>query len=133
MKIRTGFVSNSSSSSFVIATGKDKKTLKITLEIDLTGETNSWFSPVKERYETKEAYLNAVRETHYVEGDSEEEITEEYPWVEDALKALEAGKVIYELQGSSEDGEALSQLIYDGTASKLLKHEEDIEVILDND
>ena len=35
MKIRTGFVSNSSSSSFVVATKADKKELKIQVELTL--------------------------------------------------------------------------------------------------
>jgi hypothetical protein len=35
MKIRTGFVSNSSSSSFIVATKADKKDFKITVELTL--------------------------------------------------------------------------------------------------
>lgn len=121
MRYRNGFVSNSSSSSFIISK-KDEGPLKIMVEMDLS-------NCIDLQIKTKEELDAYILDEYSWEGDSLSEIFKENPWAEEQynnmLKVLENGEIIYKLSGSSED--------YDGPGSYLynsgLKGLKDINII----
>ncbi len=119
MRIRRGFVSNSSSSSFVLSTDltKDLK-INITLEIDLNH------------------YAECVAKT---EDEVREYIAEEWCWggsqlddilatneslreIYDAsIAAVKAGKIVVFGEVGNESGDELSRLLYDRDLKKLFE------------
>lgn len=110
MKTRNSFVSNSSSSSFILAL-KDKKTRKITvhLEVNLDELTDRIISKPQE---LEEAWLS---DYGY---DDIDELFEDYgenyrKRYEKCLEALEQGKTIMMGSVSNEDYNPLSMLLYD--------------------
>ena len=104
MKIRSGFVSNSSSSSFII-TGKGEA--KINIEVDVTE-----FGQV---LKTKEDL-----DTYYIEDCELENIEElkaysNYSFTNytEALKAINAGETVIICEVSNEDEDLMSLYLYD--------------------
>jgi hypothetical protein len=121
MKIRKGFVSNSSSSSFIIATPKDKKELKILVELDLSELTESSAN-------SKEELLEIFKEEYSME--SEEEIKESkymFEWYQKALKAIEEGKTVHYGRVSSESDDGTELFLYNNGFGKPV----DIDIIKD--
>ena len=114
MKTRKKFVSNSSSSSFVIAC--DKKDYK-DKEIEVTIKCK--ISSLIERVFDDEKELDSyVKKICCEDGIDEEELNEYYEY-EKMKKALNEGKVILVCQASSEDFDnPVSQAIYDKGISK---------------
>jgi hypothetical protein len=112
MKIRQLFVSNSSSSSFILALKKDQSSkVKVSFDIDLEDLCDR--DAIKSQKELDDAFID-------IWGSSEETIEElleelgkhaqaEY---KEAKKALEEGKVLYFGEVCS-DGDTLSGVIYD--------------------
>jgi hypothetical protein len=102
-KIRLGFVSNSSSSSFIIA---GKETPRMTIDVDISSLVEYTISNKDELDE------------YFVDEYSYETIDEikEDSWVESqykkCLRELKEGKTIYAGETSSDDDEAYSNLIY---------------------
>lgn len=82
MKVRKGFVSNSSSSSFVIAVDseEDIKNLKITVEVDLTNYIDDYPSGI---LKTKEDVMKYAEENYLSEKD-----------VKEMLDVIKRGKVV---------------------------------------
>ena len=111
MKIRGGFVSNSSSSSFVVAVG-DKTEVTLTVKADLARFADTEIETVEhlERYMVEEWGWGSLNTLDAILEDSEyaKRIYQE------SRKAIEAGKRV--LMGSfGSDGEALEQfLCYEG-------------------
>jgi len=93
MKTRQGFVSNSSSSSFIVAAEKgENEKISLTLEVDL-GQYGA-------RITSKEELDEYVREEYmYNDDETLEEFLEDDPWLKDKyekiLVALEKGKVVF--------------------------------------
>ena len=85
MKVRNGFVSNSSSSSFVVAMSKEGKP-EITIKVDLTKYTDH--------------ILSTIQELNEYWGNERDEINKLY---EDCRKAIEAGQIVYMGNFSDED------------------------------
>lgn len=100
-KIRTGFVSNSSSSSFIVVGKKGNDKAKVTLEIDLKELSSSVANTLDE--------LNShiVFEYGYGDVDTVEEVLNE-DWFskdkyEQLVKEIEAGNTVYFGTVSTED------------------------------
>lgn len=112
MKMRSGFVSNSSSSSFIIATepGEGPPAITVTMSLE---------SVLTETFKTKEELDKHIFQD-YGWGDNPtiESILESEDYIKDwynaSVKALEEGKVVYWGSGSNEDYDAVSQFIYAG-------------------
>jgi hypothetical protein len=103
MKLRSGFVSNSSSSSFVISCMPDQP-LKITIEVDLS----------KAKIIKTEAELDAYFEYNYGDNWMDEEGEWALKRYEKMLVAIQAGKHIVRITGSNDDADAFSQFVYYG-------------------
>lgn len=103
MKIRNGFVSNSSSSSFIIVADSKKK-LKITLTIEV--DFNKFVDKV---FNKKEDFIKYLKEDYGLE---EDEIMERKRYVK-ALKAIEKGETIYIGQVASDNDNALETYLYE--------------------
>lgn len=125
MKRRAGFVSNSSSSSFIISKKEDKE-LKVMVEMDLSKCVDK---KLKTKKEVDEYILDRYGWNCTLQEvlDDEEYVAEIY---HEMLAAIDRGEVVYELSGSSEDYAGPgSYLYYTGT----LKGFEDLTVIRDGD
>ncbi len=108
MKKRIGFVSNSSSSSFIIAVKDEKVSTKITIEYDLTDLES-------ERFNTYQEYLEHCAEYH----DSVEDFLKEskdcnhtQTILAKAKKAFDEGKILIKGEVSSEDEDSISCYLY---------------------
>lgn len=115
MKIRSGYVSNSSSSSFIVATDGDPI---VTVRIDLT-------KFISKTLTTKEEILEWYLDDY---GYTEEELLgDRYhkPKYEAMLKAIENGKKIYQGSASNESYEGDELFIYGGG----LRSAEGVEII----
>lgn len=110
MKMRTGFVSNSSSSSFVIAvTSEDKAKVKI--EMDLTPCVERTIKTIEEL----EAYF---KEEHLWDDYSMEQFLEDEPYHKEHYvkmkAAIESGMIVLVGSGSSEEYDGVNAFIYNG-------------------
>jgi hypothetical protein len=99
MKIRNGFVSNSSSSSFVVAVPAEQKNTAIS--VTLTANIQDY---VQDRITTKEELLEYINDNCY---DPDERIYQYAEWV----KFIEAGKVILAGSFSSDSGEPIESAL----------------------
>lgn len=115
MKIRNGFVSNSSSSSFIISAEKSKeKKFKIFIEMDIS---NLIDLIVTTEEELKDAFIEQYSLSYYFKEEDtpfldvleDEGLLEEY---EQCLEELKQGKEVIFLSASSDDYEGASQYIH---------------------
>lgn len=105
MKIRNGFVSNSSSSSFIISTKKAVEEIPVVIEADL-------MDLISDSIETEEE-LNRYFKNHY--GCDSYESADEYEkklW-DKMKKAIAEGNVLHCGRGSNEDSDMLSMEVYE--------------------
>jgi hypothetical protein len=105
MKIRNGFVSNSSSSSFIVSTKKAVKEIPVVIEADL-------MDLITVSIETEEE-LNRYVKHHY--GCDSYESADEYEkkrW-DKMKKAIAEGNVLHCGRGSNEDSDTLSMEVYE--------------------
>ncbi len=122
MKIRTGFVSNSSSSSFVVATnGSTNGKITLTIEIDLNDYTDKsvksekgLLAYLKHNYAwtLEDAYCDSIKELY-----------------EQASKAIKNGKTVY-FGGFGDEGTggAETMLCNEGLQA-FVSDDDDIEII----
>jgi hypothetical protein len=96
---RKGWVSNSSSSSFIIST-KENKSLKVMVEMDLS-------KCVEETLTTKEEVEKYVIYQHGWGDTTLKEVLKDSEYIEeqynDMIKAIDNCEVVYVLSGSSDD------------------------------
>jgi hypothetical protein len=130
MKIRSGFVSNSSSSSFVVAINPGEAKLKLVFEIDLEKllggdeftDVAAWKKEIEENYGCNLDEPNKC-DSYEVE------------LFEKGKVALEAGKTLLDGRLSNEHDDPLSQLLYDDPRVLVKAIEEsglDIDVVESN-
>lgn len=116
MKIRTGFVSNSSSSSFIVVKNDPKESLNVTLDI----------SSLAKNISTEEEFKELLIERFYLKysmdrGSSFEEVLKEqnlFEMYQESLDILRSGKTLAYLDVAS-DGEMLEQAVYYGGLGNL--------------
>lgn len=128
MKIRQGFVSNSSSSSFMIALDANAEPIiKLQIEVNLTSCWNS-----KKISDLKELDEYFWQEYHF--DNKSDRIRFDNKWLanqyDEAKAAIEKGKKIYIGEVSSEDDNAVSNFIYENGLNAFVNQNE-IEIIKD--
>jgi hypothetical protein len=125
MKTRQGFVSNSSSCSFVLAVDKSQKDEDIKVEISIEGCINYRITTEKELKNYFVDYYGWKEMTF------EQLIEEEEEWIQERfnkmLEKIKAGKVLVAGQASNDDYEYASSAIYNGALHHL--DQEGVEVI----
>lgn len=129
MKIRNGFVSNSSSSSFILGVpSSSKNNSKIKIEVDLSDLVER---EINTKEEAKEYFLDSYCLDYYLsKGMSFEESLEKdsiKDLYDDIINCLDRGKTVVVIYASS-DGGGIGEFIYDNGLPKLSK---EYEVILD--
>lgn len=122
-KIRNGFVSNSSSSSFIIST--DAKNLKatISIEVDLYQFIDT------DGIITTEEQLREFYKEHYWAFDEGENNIYGY---KECLEEIKNGKTVYMLTVGSEDGSEIGALLYnqsEGSLNNMFKVNKHIHII----
>ena len=111
MKIRHGFVSNSSSSSFIISSKTPNVKCKIIVEIDLSDLVN-------ESVCTKEKLDEYIVE-HWGWGDCDtiEKVLEDSSWLKEtydkAIECINNGEIIHFGEMGNEDYDVLSNFLYE--------------------
>lgn len=103
MKKRFGFVSNSSSSSFIVAVNKGRTKIKLEVEVDLERYSHSTISTIEDLM------------SYFIDyGYDLDEIKEDERYQE-AKKAIEEGKEILTGSFSSDEGDPIESLLcYNG-------------------
>ncbi len=109
MKLRSGFVSNSSSSSFVISAKKNAD-LKVTVEISLTPDNVLETEADLEEYILNEYGTSDQTLKQLLEDNETEYVSEQY---EQYLKEIKKGNVIYIGSVASDDGSPGSNMLYE--------------------
>lgn len=111
MKIRTSFVSNSSSSSFILGTSKKNrnKPIKVTIECDIN-------DIIDDVIETEQQWAEYLFD-EYCYGESLTDQMGEDKWLkeryEKGIAQLKAGNVLLVGSCSNEEDSAISQFIFD--------------------
>ena len=116
MKVRTGFVSNSSSSSFIAITDKDAKKIEVEIKIDLIESFNLIKIETKEDYDK---YIFGRLGFKDIEDFFEFSCDYDKKNREDAFKEIELGKVIYVGSVGNDDGSSLSNYLYEEGLSEI--------------
>ena len=113
MKIRNGFVSNSSSSSFIVSC-KDKKSakIKVELEVDLYHHAKSKITTLSEldKYYIKQYGWDKKNTIEAIFEDEDGYFKEDYI---KAKKAIKRGEIVLFCSFSNESDEPVSQLLCD--------------------
>jgi len=113
---REGFISNSSSSSFIIAV-KNPKKLKVTIEVDLKPYVS------RDPIDTEEKLFKYYTEDLYIE---EDELKDNDSYNR-CLEAIKQGKIVLNISCSS-DGDPFEQAIYNTGLGDMVKNN-NIELI----
>ena len=115
MKIREGFVSNSSSSSFVVAVSKDQIDIPIIIKANLNDFVEKTISTPEE-----------LRE--YFEDYDDDELDDNYDYKE-ALRSINSGKHILVGRFSDNEGSALEDLLCSDGLTKYVANTADVQII----
>lgn len=115
MKIRLGFVSNSSSSSFILSAPKDKP-LTITLDVESSG-----IGTVITTEQELQAYFSDEYDDEYAE---DSYLKARY---DEALEELHKGRKVLAGRVANDDDNVLSRMLYE-SGLKLLKSD-DVKII----
>lgn len=125
MKIRCGFVSNSSSSSFAIS-AKDER-VKVMMEVDIS-------QLVDEVISTQKSLDRYIIDGYGYGSNSLEKILFDYESVKEfydnASREIAKGKKVLICRVSNEDSDPISEFIYNNGA-KLLRFSSDVVVLQD--
>lgn len=115
MKVRNGFVSNSSSSSFIIST--DQEEVKINIEVDLTKFIKATIKTKEEldKYLLEESYCDNIEEW-FADWTGNEDKYKSY------LRELEVGKVILAFEFYNDSGDALEAYLQEVGLAKSDKY-----------
>jgi hypothetical protein len=114
MKRRDGFVSNSSSSSFLVASNKEANDIEmtVTLNVKMSEITDNTITDKKDLIQHYNDNWGFETEKEIL---AEKDIADEY---KRCIKALEEGKMIHVVVIST-DGGAFEYALYDGDQTKL--------------
>ena len=130
MKIRNGFVSNSSSSSFVLAVNKgENPKLTIQLEVDLSKYEEEWFMNLTqyENWLLNEYIFKTIDELLRC---GSKYMINQYT---QAKAAFESGKVLVMGSVGSDYDDPIALLLYENGIKRYVKDSKNFEVIGDED
>lgn len=105
MKLRNSFVTNSSSSSFIISSKSKDNKIQLILEVDLDKSADKKITTIEELNE----YADYNWDYNPNDPKSDDYMKEEYDKMK---KAIEDGNILFELWGSNESDDPLQQFIY---------------------
>jgi len=117
MKIRQGFVSNSSSSSFILSSKEDVPTIEIKIPVNKL----SCYIKINTKEELQKEFLKNYTDIEYIMKDKkcnfEKAIKINNKYIEslynDSLNEINDGKIIYMFEASNEYSDPYSNLIYE--------------------
>ena len=133
MKTRLGFVSNSSSSSFVISTKGRAPKIKVTLEVDLASLTAVTLRTVED---VRKYFIECYGCGPNTSISSPEDLSDY--WAKDYgegsrerftgfCEAIKRGETVYVCEVANDDGNTLSRMIYD--SPEVLKFPPEVTVL----
>jgi len=123
MKLRNGFVSNSSSSSFIVSTKKDEEPI---FTASINSNIRNFSTELRTIKDADEYYLEGYK--YYKDINTIEDVIEKDPDIkedyEKIKEEIEAGRVVFIGDFCNGEGDPISEFLYehDGISNNDLKH-----------